>query len=475
MENDFFDECFEIYDYLKKKNDTSKYCKVIYEPEIIRDIISMLKVVPESLFKKNTNYSNDDQFEKFVKIVQQNSKSENNVEDKNNVEKKILINRENFKMYLDKNNSFDKLIMSENESNFEVLISNLKLGDIENELEITDRSTGIKYFLGKPSENYIKNLLRKLLIQLREDKKYEEMKSIIDYIEIDKEIIVEINDKIDGEHIYDYFYEKILNILVTPVSLRIRTTKKIGLEKLKEIINSFSFEYVYSKNKEIILSEDIYEAFKIKNETKNDEIISFHEKNIDTPLKYNSKLINFYRTGIKAEDPYIQYLSYYHILEYHYYRNLKNKVANELREKLEDIQNNKVEDVASNIIKTVNKGTQERTVLKSILEENITDNIQNLRDRIIEINDNVSYRTSINFSNASSINWNESVSNIIDQITNRIYDTRNSLVHSKEDEIEKIYEPWNDEHVKELKKEIPLIRALAELIIKNTGENINLD
>ena len=89
MENDFFDECFEIYDYLKKKNDTSKYCKVIYEPEIIRDIISMLKVVPESLFKKNTNYSNDDQFEKFVKIVQQNSKSENNVEDKNNVEKKI--------------------------------------------------------------------------------------------------------------------------------------------------------------------------------------------------------------------------------------------------------------------------------------------------------------------------------------------------------------------------------------------------
>ena len=110
-------------------------------------------------------------------------------------------------------------------------------------------------------------------------------------------------------------------------------------------------------------------------------------------------------------------------------------------------------------------------MLKSILEENITDNIQNLKDRI----NNVSYRTSINFSNASSISWNESVSNIITQITNRIYDTRNSLVHSKKDEIEKIYEPWNDKHVKELKKEIPLIRALAELIIENTGENINLD
>ena len=186
-------------------------------------------------------------------------------------------------------------------------------------------------------------------------------------------------------------------------------------------------------------------------------------KEIEVSKKYESRLINFYRTGIKAEDPYIQYLAYYHILEYHYYRNLKNKVANELKEKLEDIQNNKVEDVASNIIKTVNKGTQERTVLKSILEENITDNIQNLKDRIIEINNNVSYRTSMNFSNASSINWNESVSNIITQITNRIYDTRNSLVHSKKDEIEKIYEPWNDEHVKELKKEITVTALRHQL------------
>ena len=383
-----------------------------------------------------------------------------------------------FESFLYKNNDirFIDLIMYEN-GTYEILIKRIK-GIKEDEF-VVDEEKGIVYSLGKPSKNYVAKLLLKLLEKLKEKgNKIEVSRIFDDYVE---ELYGKQVRKKDIEDIiFKHFYEKSLVKLGT-LSLKIKIDGKDEIQEfdekkvLQKLFDAFSFEYMYSKNEPIIISENIYEAFGIKNETISNKIVSFHKKDVDIPLEYNSKLINFYRNGIKAEDPYIQYLSYYHILEYHYYRNLKNKVANKLREGLEDIQNNKAEDVASNIIKTVNKGTQERTVLKSILEENVTDDIQNLKNRIAEINDNVDYRSSINFSNASSINWDESVSNIIDQITNRIYDTRNSLVHSKEDEIEKIYEPWNDEHVKELKKEIPLIRALAELIIKNTGENINLD
>ena len=458
----------EIYKYKKEEKEITREGRklgVVGEPRKIPGILRNTELILKQTSEKRFGI---EQFtEQFIKqfIKQPLDKYIEEIE----------ITDDKLETFFNVNNSLNKLILNKDNKYFEVLVSNLKLEDEIS--EIRDNNSKITYRLSLISEDYAASLFHELLTRYTKDiKEIKEIYLLFDSymgkqkMEIGKKESIPIEDLINR-----YLYENTLDCLISSVSLKIETNQEIGSEKLEEIINSFSFEYMYSKNKEIILSEDIYEAFGIKNETISNKIVSFHKKDVDIPLEYNSKLINFYRNGIKAEDPYIQYLSYYHILEYHYYGTLENKVANELREKLEDIQNNKVEDVASNIIKTVNKGTKERVVLKSILEENITDNIQNLRKRIIEINDNVSYKTPVNFSNASSINWNESVSNIIDQITNRIYDTRNSLVHSKEDKIEKIYEPWNDEHVKELRKEIPLIRALAELMIKNTGKNINLD
>ena len=361
----------------------------------------------------------------------------------------------------------DLIMYDENENSYETLI-NLKeheLASLYDNLGEQEKINDIVFYLDKPSEKYKKNLLINLIEEMQNERKNirNEYLYMFEYFSIFKKQEEESKKLLPEEtwsEIVRKFFEEYKYL-----SLKIKTNIEKNFENL---FDTFSFEYMHSQNQVFKAIKNYDEIFNLPNQF-------FMKKDFNIIKKYNSKLINFYRIGMKAEDPYMQYLSYYHILEYHYYRNLKNKVANKLREGLEDIQNNKAEDVASNIIKTVNKGTQERTVLKSILEENVTDGIQNLKNRIAEINDNVDYRSSINFSNASSINWDESVSNIIDQITNRIYDTRNSLVHSKEDEIEKIYEPWNDEHVKELKKEIPLIRALAELIIKNTGENINLD
>ena len=376
----------------------------------------------------------------------------------------IEITDDKLKTFFNRNNSLNGLILNKDNKYFEVLVSNLKLEDTISEIE--DNNNKITYSLSPISEVYAASLLYELLTRYTVDgKKLRKIFLIFSSYIGRQKISIE---KKESRDVNEYFYKNTSDNLISPVSLKIKINQEIGLEKLKEIINSFSFEYMYSKNKEIILSEDIYEAFKIKNETKNDEIISFHEKNIDTPLKYNSKLINFYRTGIKAEDPYIQYLSYYHILEYHYDRDLNKKVINELN------RSNEPNTTAKNLIRIVRKGMDDKKELKSILKKYIND-IQKLKDRIEEMSkDTCEYykNNKVIFSSDSKINWNTLSDVVFSEITNRIYNTRNSLVHSKKDETEGFYEPWNDTHVKVLKKEIPLIRAVAELIIKNTDENI---
>jgi hypothetical protein len=55
-------------------------------------------------------------------------------------------------------------------------------------------------------------------------------------------------------------------------------------------------------------------------------------------------------------------------------------------------------------------------------------------------------------------------------LSNRIYNVRNALIHSKEGE-KRRYVPFS-ENENELRKELPLIRLVAEQIIINSSKNI---
>jgi hypothetical protein len=58
----------------------------------------------------------------------------------------------------------------------------------------------------------------------------------------------------------------------------------------------------------------------------------------------------------------------------------------------------------------------------------------------------------------------------MDTLSNRIYNVRNALIHSKEGE-KRRYVPFS-ENENELRKELPLIRLVAEQIIINSSKNI---
>ena len=82
------------------------------------------------------------------------------------------------------------------------------------------------------------------------------------------------------------------------------------------------------------------------------------------------------------------------------------------------------------------------------------------------------YRTaSVSFADEGKIiNFDDEAEKVYSAIRDRIYATRNAIVHSKHGERLR-YEPFK--HDKQLAKEIPLIRAVAEEIIINSAERIN--
>ena len=95
--------------------------------------------------------------------------------------------------------------------------------------------------------------------------------------------------------------------------------------------------------------------------------------------------------------------------------------------------------------------------------------IEELRARIATIDSTAEtyYQTSkVVFCNAPSIAWSD-VQGVYTQLCKRIYATRNSLIHSKSGRKHELYQPYKDESI--LRKEIPLVKAVAELIIINSS------
>lgn len=108
--------------------------------------------------------------------------------------------------------------------------------------------------------------------------------------------------------------------------------------------------------------------------------------------------------------------------------------------------------------------------LKFVLNEYVP--VSNLQSRIKEIDSpSVAYYQSnkVSFCDAPVIGWNNT-QGAITQVAKRVYFTRNALVHSKSGKNKERYRPYKDE--KQLEKEIPLVKAIAELIIINSSRII---
>ncbi len=279
------------------------------------------------------------------------------------------------------------------------------------------------------------------------------------------------------------FEDIIRTTLRFPLTLCITSEEKMTIKEYKEYANAFLFNIAY--NMSLVFQpqtnlEDIYPLF-IRRRTK--RINSQHY--IEPPKrKYIIDLTNQYHMGLSSNDPFIEFICYYHIIEHFYESVYKEDMINKVQAEISSprFSVRRTKDIAK-VIEIVQKKLKnnnaeyevnEQEALALTLKKFVP--IEELRDDLMDYDDTlVAYyrENQVCFSKGDEIIFNNLADEkIYSKIAARIYKTRNSLVHSKSNDWrtkeKTAYRPFKDE--KALSKEIPLMRIIAETIIVASSE-----
>lgn len=264
-----------------------------------------------------------------------------------------------------------------------------------------------------------------------------------------------------------------------PYSLIVSYNKDIDKNKLNDYINSFLFNFCYNYGYSFRIMNSLDELLNIRYRNKNS---SYKSEELDAPrLLYKQDLTEQYHMAVSSEDPFVQFIGFYHIMEYFYEEIYKEGVVNNVKEILLDpgFSTKRKKDIMK-LVDLINKKRTESTVgseleaLELTLRKYI--DIEKIIEKLNEIDKDIIeyYRNNkVNFSNGDAIDLIGDKKHIFKKLANRVYKTRNSLVHSKSNEVRSnergIYKPFKDS--KALLKEIPLLKVISEeIIIKSASE-----
>lgn len=331
---------------------------------------------------------------------------------------------------------------------------------------VEDNVNGIRYELNTPSLEYSIFLIMKLGEAYNEGR-------------IRRPILIRIRRSIEYLRIDDInniTLDILLGRMIGEHTLKIRTNKRSLLDKFRNLATAFSFEFMYRSDISLIEQRNINEIFRVNNSPRN----TFDISQMDTPplREYSGDVVDYYKLALSSNDPYIKYISFYHVMEYFYDEVFKNKLVEDLKSKITHPafsyrNDDKIFEIALFIKNRLKMNAEdgqgnEPESLKFVLGEYVT--IEELKNRIniIDVTALMYYQnTKVPFCNATVISWNDT-QGIYTQLAKRIYNTRNSLVHSKSGKNDQRYRPYKNEP--QLHKEIPLVQAVAELIIINSSK-----
>lgn len=240
---------------------------------------------------------------------------------------------------------------------------------------------------------------------------------------------------------------------------------------LKEAIDSFSYTYMCNMNSPIKIYS-IEEAMGILNRRKQEGNEDFQAPK----RKYNSNLIDYYNLAISSEDPFVSFISYYHIIEYFFDEVYREEQINTLKTSITSPRfSYKDDEQLFNIIQKIIKDNKlvrengsgnEQQSLNYVLNKYIN-YLDDFKQRLSSEELNFYQNNTVSFSKGDIINWDRDKDRLLKAISNRIYKTRNALIHSKSSKKDVTYHPYL--HKTELEKEISLIKAIAECIIENSS------
>lgn len=334
-----------------------------------------------------------------------------------------------------------------------------------------DKENNIEYQIGLCSVEYCVFLL----ITLIEKSKQQNKRRVILPTKFRRGYPYQIDNENDEKELD---WKEILIRIMREFSIKIITPNYSSLEKNRKRKEAYVFEFIY-KTEQVVGEyadiEDILPTLEMGR-----RMVDSVPNTIETipRREYISDVVDYYRLAFSSADPYIKYISFYHIMEYFYDEVYKRKIVADLINKITHPDfsykdEEKVYEIATFVKNRMHMNDEsgqgdELESLKYVLKEYV--DIEQLKNKLNSIEqDSIMFYQSnkVAFCKAPTIPWNDS-EGVYNQIARRIYYTRNSLIHSKSGKNRERYKPYKDE--KELQKEIPLVRVIAEMIIINSSK-----
>lgn len=261
-------------------------------------------------------------------------------------------------------------------------------------------------------------------------------------------------------------------------SLVIESENKMSLNKAQSYMYAYVYTYMFNRQTSIYPCFDIESLFPQRRMLRGNG-------DFDHPKKtYNQELIAYYNEAISSTALSHKYLSFYHILEYFYENIFMEDQISIARKIITDVgfSHKRKKDIVKLINKIQSKAIDndiainEKVALSLLIQKHIP--LDLLKERLIDRygQDFLEVlKRKVEFSDGNIINFSEKdEKQYIDSITNRIYKTRNAIVHSKEsfkdDKKNNKYRPVKDDN--ELLSEIALIQVIAEIIINDDADEM---
>lgn len=335
---------------------------------------------------------------------------------------------------------------------------------------ISDSINGLEYSLGPASSEYCVFLLSELAEQVKANG----IRTLGD-IRIRTRMFFRHNRKISeiGNSM------ELLSDFLRANTLKISSTQSVPLSRFRDYAVSFEFHFMYKQGTAISEYTDIQDMYSIGN-----SVFRFPRKKLDSSPQriYNKDVIDYYTMAMESRDPFTVYISFYHIIEHYFDAVFRKKLTEEIKNKITHPDfsykdETKLYELAKYIKKHMNsdddsgKGNEFESLKYVLIEyvdiDELKKYINNIDATAIDYYQNnlvpftTSKKTKIAWSNAQGVYTN---------LATRIYETRNSLVHSKSENTTNQYRPY--ENKKELTLEIALIKSVAELVLINSSKII---
>ena len=255
-------------------------------------------------------------------------------------------------------------------------------------------------------------------------------------------------------------------------TIKVRSRNDLKSGDFENLSNTFLFYLNYNDMPVFKIYPRLFEDLKSENHSE------FIFKN------YKKELVYYYHRGLSTDDPTLSFLSFYHVLEFFCKKLGDSYSVEDVRKLVKDPKFSPNDE--KSIIKLINKvqNAQKKLNDKRKLELVVDSylNKDEIRDVLTSYSeDHLKHFMKPNKNNKTDFEVilnqypliSKNLEFSMEQLVGRIYAIRNALVHSKEGE-DYAFVPFSGDE-EALKKEIPLIKFMAEKIILKTAEEYNFN